>query len=808
MATVRHSHGRVSFVAVAAALAAPAIAQDWPGLRGPNHDGSAARGSTFGAEAGAMAVRWRAKLGSGYSGVAVSGGRAVTMFSDGTHDVLAAFDAATGGETWRVAVAETHKGLDGSFNGPMSTPVVAGGRVFALGPHGHLLAAELATGRVLWRVDLPERMGAKKPHYGFASSPVVAAGVLVAQVGAGQGGAIAGFDPATGERRWTVGEDGVHYQSPAILRLGSREVVVAAGDTRLTGIDPATGRLVFDHPHGGAPGEISVNTAVPVPAGEGRVFVKTHPDRSTMFRLVQAAAGGVSVETLWTAPVLRTTYAVPVYHDGHLYGMNGRTALACVDAATGEIRWRSREPGDGFPTLVGDRIVFVTKERTLHVGPASPRGWSERARLELFEDLVWTAPSVAEDAVFARSLGELARVDWTGSAAMVRAAARPSVASPTFARFLEDVDRATDKAAAVDLFLAGVGDVPLVDPPDRVVFLYRGDAKDVGIATDLIGIRREDPMQRVPGTDLFFYEARVEPAARVNYQFVRDFGKPMPDPRNPRRVPWLGVPGVGPTDEASSLGMPGWRDPAHLAEAPEGRRGRLERIEFASSLRPGARSTLHVYLPLGYEAVSDRYPAVYVLEGDAAREQGLVPRSLDNLMPERVAPALAVFLGRMDWGSWRPQPPEGMAAAVEVLSREIVPLIDGRFRTVAEPSARAIVGHAWAGITAVRAAFDGAGLFGALGLQSLVMLDTDENDLVPRLRTAADRPLRVYHDWGLYGHSSTREATDMRVTNRRFNGRLRAKGYQPAGGEAKDGMGWASWRNRTDLLFAALLPSR
>ena len=48
----------------------------------------------------------------------------------------------------------------------------------------------------------------------------------------------------------------------------------------------------------------------------------------------------------------------------------------------------------------------------------------------------------------------------------------------------------------------------------------------------------------------------------------------------------------------------------------------------------------------------------------------------------------------------------------------------------------------------------------------------------------------------------------MRVTNRRFNDYLRAKGYRPAGGEAKDGMGWASWRNRTDLLFAALIPPR
>jgi hypothetical protein len=59
--------------------------------------------------------------------------------------------------------------------------------------------------------------------------------------------------------------------------------------------------------------------------------------------------------------------------------------------------------------------------------------------------------------------------------------------------------------AAVDRFLATAPDGPLIEPPDRVVFLYRGDATDVGIATDLIGMRREDPMRRGPGTDHFYY---------------------------------------------------------------------------------------------------------------------------------------------------------------------------------------------------------------------------------------------------------------------------------------------------------------
>src|SRR4030095_9027602 len=173
-------------------------------------------------------------------------------------------------------------------------------------------------------------------------------------------------------------------QSPVVIRVGRRDIVVAVGDARLIGIDPASGGVLFDQPHGGEPVWIAANSAVPMPAGNGRLFVKTHVDNSTMYRLVEDANGRISAKTLWTAPVLRQTYATPVYHDGHLYGMNGRTVFTCVDAETGEMRWRTRQPGDGWPILVGDQIVFVTKAQTLHVGPASPHGWSERARLELF----------------------------------------------------------------------------------------------------------------------------------------------------------------------------------------------------------------------------------------------------------------------------------------------------------------------------------------------------------------------------------------------------------------------------------------
>ena len=578
-----------------------------------------------------------------------------------------------------------------------------------------------------------------------------------------------------------------------MVRVGQRDIVVAVGDARLIGIDPASGEVLFDQPHGGDPVWIASNSAVPMPAGNGRLFVKTHVDNSTMYRLVVDADGRISAKTLWTAPVLRQTYGVPVYHDGHLYGMNGRTVFTCVDAETGEMRWRTREPGDGWPTLVGDQIVFVTKAQTLHVGPASPQGWTGAGSPRSCSPTCrGAAPSVPRAIrCSARSLGELARVDWKGEPApAATAAARPPIASPTLARFLDEVERAPDKTAAVDRFLSRAGNGPLArSTRPRGVPLPRARGRTSGSAGDLgLGIRREDPMIRAPGTDLFYFprpgSARLARQLQL-HPGLRETG--TGSARTPRARAARG----------SGRGRPlRWRcragsspPPSHV-EPPEGRRGRMETVEFASTLRPGAKATLHVYLPAGHERADDRYPVAYVARRRRRRTQGLVPRSLDNLMPERVAPALVVFQGRMGLGERGSRPRRrSWTHPSRSLEKEIVPLIDARFRTIAEPGARAVVGQAIGAITAIAAAFDEPGLFGALGVQSAFLLDVIENAPQAQIRTSSERPLRVYHDWGLYGHASTREARDLRVANRRFNEYLRSKGYQPAGGEAKDGDG-------------------
>lgn len=785
----------------------PVLAEgDWASFRGPHGDGIAhALALVSGHENPVLRVRWHEEIGSGYSGVSVVGDRLVTLYADGEQDVVAAFATADGRELWRRPLGPTYRGHDGSHDGPISTPLVADGKVFALGPWGDFAAYALADGRELWRHQLAEEQGIAKPHYGFGTSPLMMGGVVVIELG-GESTAVAGFDPASGERRWTTGDDGVSYQSPIAWTFEGRQQVVAVGNEKLLGIDPANGELLWQFPHGGDGGR-GMGSLTPVPAGEGRLFLTHQNDGSAMVEL-RSEGGQPGLETLWEGRAIRNSYNVPIYHEGYLYAFSSRI-LTCVEAASGEVRWRSREPGDGFLALVDGHLVVSTKKGGVHLVEATPEAYREVTAIDVFGDFAWTPPSIAGGAIYARGLAGLARLDVVAAGTKV-ADGSAATDDSAFARFIATVETAEagEKASLVDAFFAGRETFPPVEGR-WVHFVYRGAAQDVALAGDLFGARREEPMHRVEGTDLFYRTVELAPAARVQYLFLVDY-EPTVDPLNDRRVDFSVL---GPDMEMARMGaglpmswvsLPGWRAPDHLTPAPEAQRGRLERQTFASERiehqdegeKPEVE--IQVYLPRGYDAEGgQRYPVAYVHGGDTAIEHGVVPNSLDHLVGERVAPVIAVFVSI----------PARGPAYEEVFLEEVVTRIDSGYPTLAEPVGRANVGTGFAAIQALLITLDHPDLFAKVGLQSPFLFSQLKTMVIERLGAEREAELpRIYLDWGTYDLRNPHEAWDMASEARALYADLRAAGLEPLGGEAADGTGWASWRNRTDALYSGLFP--
>ena len=770
-------------------------ADDWPGFRGPNYDGTATSPSFSPSADTNLIVSWRAKAGSGYSGISIVEGKAVTAFTDQKDDVVVAYDSKTGKQLWRFVLSPVYKGHDGSHDGPIATPTISGGKVIALSTYGDLTGIDLNTGKKLWTVNVTKE-GGRKPFYGYTASPIVANGSVVLQMGGEKGKAIAAFDPQTGKMKWSLGDDMVNYQSPILMDISGKKMVVALTDKKVFLIDPATGKSVHEYDHGG---DDAAGIDVPVPLDENRLLLRNKQDSADLIRFVTASDGKVSVEKVWSAGIFKNSYNPPVYYKNHLYGYNGRI-LTCVDAANGQTKWRSRDVRDGFLLLVNGHLVVQTKDGSLHVGPASPEGFKEAKRVDVFKEISWTPPSYADGAIFTRSHGEIARVELSSGAqtASITGGSPALVTGSKFGSFLKHIEAASDKKALVDKFIAENKTSPIVEWPDQVIFFYRGPGEDIAIMGDLQP-QREDPMTRIPGTDLFYYVGRLEPDARINYRYVRNFEENIADPQNPREEKdRRGNP-------ISWFAMPGWQEPTHIQEPPESKRGKFESHEIKSKTNPNGLAKLDVYLPAGYEQSTELHPVLYLLDAQSTRAQGALHHSLENLRGKSFQPAILVYLTEIKTASedQRISVLDQVKQTSKYFVEEIVPFIDSKYRTMKDRQGRALAGFLTGGGTAIYTAFENSQVFGGVATQSMWPMDV-EAALKQLVTKPEEKPMRIYMDWGLYDARSREGGFDLREANRNVYAFLTEKGYRPAGGETHDGYGWQSWRNRNDRVLSAL----
>ncbi len=786
-------------LALLAVVGGTAVAeQTWPSFRGPHGTGQVLEGLPPGDGPLALALRWKRTLGSGYAGISVAEGVLVTAFSAGERDVVAALDPATGEERWRYDLAPIYHGHDGSHDGPIATPAVAGGRVFALGAWGHLAALDLRTGKAVWTTHLVDDLGWEKPMYGFSASPAVAGDTVVLPAGGGEG-AVAGFAAATGEVRWRALEDQFFAQSAIIAELAGQRQAVVLGAKLIAGLDLADGSTLWSFEHKAELSAMGALSASPLPLGGDRILLERDDDGSSLLSVTTDDSDLVAT-VLQESRGLTKSYSPPATWGGHVYGYTGRH-LSALDPETGDILWRSREPGDGFLIAVGGQLAVLTKKGSLHLGEASAEGWRESARLQLFEDhLAWTPPSFAGGSLYLRSLGEIARVDLVRATEPARVAAG-STLPPELESLAAEVAAADDPPAAVEGFLAD-RELPLIDG-QRVLFLWRGDAGDVAIAGDMIGMRREAPMHRLPGTALWWWQTELDRHARISYVFLAD-DVPVADPSHPRRetstvlgpdMNWR----RGETLDLSWFAMPEW--PGH-ASGPH--RGRLERLELQverpapedGEAPPPVTVSAYVWLPPGYDDGEQRYPVIYV-HNPFARDDGGWPETLDRLVGRSVAPVIVAFVD-----------PPRMRGYARAFGDAVVQPIDQRFRTLDHRDARASVGMGWQGYTAASVAFYNHQRIGVLGVQSLYALDRQMAALEQAVgdADAASVPMRIYLEWGRWDLISPHEAMDMRRSSKDAWELLTERGWQPAGGEVWDSTDWASWRHRTGVLLETLFP--
>jgi outer membrane protein assembly factor BamB len=338
----------------------------------------------------------------------VDAGRLYTLGSDGTDDVLFAFDAATGKELWRASAGPTH--ANALENGPGSTPALASGLAIAVSSSCRLAAFRTADGSVAWQHSLADQYKSRfAARGGCAMSPVVSDSVAIVPTGAADGVRLAAFDVRSGKEMWTAAAlpSSLNGAPGFTEASGVRQVLYhhakPPGRSGLTAVRADDGSTLWqiDSPDG-------MSDTMPVGLPGNRVLLQTWMN-STLFDVSSTP------RAVWTMSELTAVGPPPVYRDGHLYGFGGNSGefLKCVELATGQTKWQSRVYR-GSVLLVGSTLVMLSEASGLvRLIPATPAGFEERARLQVLKPgaRTFTPPSFADGRIFLRNLEELVAVD-------------------------------------------------------------------------------------------------------------------------------------------------------------------------------------------------------------------------------------------------------------------------------------------------------------------------------------------------------------------------------------------------------------
>jgi outer membrane protein assembly factor BamB len=367
------------------------LANDWPQFLGPRRDGVVAQ-SRLARDWNAQVPQrlWRQPVGPGWSGFAVVGGRAITQEQRGEMETVACYDLLTGAPIWSYAYpAHFQSPLAGE--GPRATPTVAGRRVYALGSTGILNCLDLEAGSLLWSKDITSDNRARLNEWGASCSPLVVDDLVVVSAGGGDKRSLVAYRAATGEFVWGAGSDGAGYSSPCLVTLAGIAQILIFNSGGVCAHDPATGTVLWKYRWPG--GHPHVSTPIVIP--DDRLLVSSgYGVGSELLKIGADAEGKLAAARLWKSNRLKAKFTNLVHREGFIYGLDDGI-MTCLDAATGQQKWRGARYGHGQEILVGDLLLVAAESGEVILLDPSPKEPRELTGFAALRGKTWNPPALA-----------------------------------------------------------------------------------------------------------------------------------------------------------------------------------------------------------------------------------------------------------------------------------------------------------------------------------------------------------------------------------------------------------------------------
>jgi outer membrane protein assembly factor BamB len=178
----------------------------------------------------------------------------------------------------------------------------------------------------------------------------------------------------------------------------------------LAGLDPTNGKTLWEHPW--KIFMINAQIVQPLQLSEDIFLLSAGYGKGAEAIRLKKTENGFETEQIWKSKNLKTKFSNPVLKDGYLYGLS-ESSLTCLDASTGELKWRGKKYGYGRILLANDKLLILGNTGTLGIVEAKAGSFNEIASHQVLKkERCWNGPALVGGYLVVRNGSEIACYDF------------------------------------------------------------------------------------------------------------------------------------------------------------------------------------------------------------------------------------------------------------------------------------------------------------------------------------------------------------------------------------------------------------
>lgn len=389
-------------MALMSGLSDAALAENWPGWRGPRGDGTSQEKNVPVKWSDTQNIAWKIPLpGKGHASPIVWGRRifVVTAGKEQKQRILICLDRKDGKILWQRVVIEAPLERINRLNSyASSTPATDGERVYVsfLDSDKMFIAGYDFDGNKLWAV----RPGAFASMHGYCSSPVIWKDKLIINGDHDGASYIVALNRTTGQTIWKTPRPNKtrSYCTPIIRQIDGRNQMILSGTMCVASYDPDTGK---QHWISDGPTEQYVASIV----YNGELLFMTCGYPKHFMQAIRPDGHGNVTDThiLWQKHKDCSYVPSPIAFGPYFLIVSDPGIASCFEAKTGKRLWREKLGRHYSASLVSaNGLVYFLSDQGVMTVVKPGETLDIVARNELGEN-TYASPAISNGQIFIRA---------------------------------------------------------------------------------------------------------------------------------------------------------------------------------------------------------------------------------------------------------------------------------------------------------------------------------------------------------------------------------------------------------------------